>query len=97
MIVNGIKKENVEVDVEPRELVRGLAKTIGVQALFEDSSDEYAILEEKEERYYIVFYRNMSYHGTPHYNEYTRNELSKEEYTVANGLKEMMKLINNAN
>lgn len=93
MQVKGVKREVVNVDVEPEELVYGLASVIGVQSLFKDVRDEYSVLEEKEDKYYIVFYNNTCYHGTPHYEEYSRNELTKEEYTVAIGLKEMMKII----
>ncbi|WP_373262020.1 hypothetical protein [Hungatella hathewayi] len=44
-------------------------------------------------KYYIVIKRNECYHGTPHYDEYSRKELTKEEYAAANGLREMMKII----
>lgn len=93
MEVIGRKCETVKIDVEPRELVLGLSKIIGVQALFVDVADEYAVLEEKDGKFYIVAKRNICYHGTPHYEEYSRKELTKEEYTVANGLKEMVKII----
>lgn len=96
MEIKGVKEEVVKIDVEPKELVLGLSKVIGVQALFEDAADEYAMLEEKSGKYYIVIQRNISYHGTPHYNEYSRKELTKEEYAAANGLKEMMKIIHKA-
>jgi hypothetical protein len=96
MEVRGIRKEVVKVDVEPKELVLGLSKVIGVQALFIDVADEYAVLEEKDGKYYIVIKRNECYHGTPHYDEYSRKELTKEEYAAANGLREMMKIIHKA-
>ena len=93
MIVRGIRKENVEVDVEPKRLVFALAEVIGVKDLFEDNRDEYSLLKENDGKYYLVNYRNSSYHGTPHYNEYSNKELSKDEFDIAQALVKMLDIL----
>lgn len=93
MLITGIKKETVKVDVEPKELVLRLAELIGIYPLFEENSDYYAELKEDGGKKYMVTYKNTSYHGSTNYSEKGRKNLTQEEYDAAIGLCQIMKII----
>ncbi len=93
MEMEGISKETVIVDVEPKNMIIALSKVIHAESLFKEERDRYSKLEKKDNKYFLAFYENQSYHGSPMYEEIQRIELSEEEYHAAEGLKALMNIV----
>lgn len=95
MIVNGILRESVTVEVSKEELFLGLAKELGIASLFQENYGEYAVLEDVQTndgtKPAIVIYRDDSYHGSSHYKQYSKKNLTEYQYEYAKAMLEIKK------
>ena len=97
MIVNGILKQNVSVDVSREDLFMGLADELGVYSLFEERYGEYHELKEIQTnegiKPAIVTYRDTSYHGSSHYEKVKERILTDNEYKYAKAMLEIKNIM----
>lgn len=97
MIIKGILKQEVSVDVDQMELFMGLSKTMGIEDLFNDRYGMEVILRREKtkegEKPFLIYSKDVSYHGSPLYKEYKRVELTDRQEKCAKLMKELYNVL----
>lgn len=83
MTIQGIRKEQVTIDVTAKECFLALLKEYGLYYVFQPTNDTY--WKEIKTKHFVTELRemeNVSYHGSPQYEETGRAITDKETLTA---------------
>lgn len=85
--IKGKLTASVTIDASAKELFMALAKEFGIEEIFEDQDGAYSnaelVKEEGGEIPYIIQYEDVSYHGSPQYEEMSRRRILAKQYQIA--------------
>ena len=101
MVVNGIRTENIKIDVSREELFIGLAKELGIYDLFMNDRDSYHKLEttktSDKTQHAVVRYEDISLHGSPCFKKVSERILTDDEYECAEAMLKIKNIISKKN
>lgn len=89
--IKGIKKEQVEVEVSPEALLRGLQEYFGITELFTPRRDNY--WRWSEDGNSMIELEPITYHGSPQYDTTGRKISDEKQLTAYMLLTELQKLL----
>lgn len=89
--IKGIRKEQVEIEVTPEALIRGLQEHFGITELFTPRGDNYWSWSEDGNS--MVERELISYHGSPQYMTTGRAISDEKQLTAFMLLTELQKLL----
>lgn len=96
--IKGTLTANVTIDASAKELFMALAKEFEIDEIFQDQNREYASAELESingvDTPYIVRYKDMSYHGSPHYERVSERKISLKQYQIAQYMGKIQSVMN---
>lgn len=94
MLVKGTESREVKVEIKPSDVLLGLAEQYGYAAknILNSKLDSVSKLVKREEKYFLEYYENVSYHGSPDFKKTKEWEISEESYTAIQCIKYLYNL-----
>lgn len=97
MKVIGTLKQEITVDISPKEAFNALADSFNLKRVFDDNRDGYWSKTQSDDKKgeYLQYYENTAYHGSPVYEPVKTKVITHPDiikaYDCLSQLKELMK------